>query len=216
MQYNKITSDSDINLVLEFCDNYKDSLDAVSKNMEVDDWENKPGTLLHAIYKEKRYDVPKSGYFIITSNDKPIIGMGYDPTEFDENVCAISRMYAPVGNENQLGKHSTHDVFYYLLNLAEKDGYAGFIMTFNEYNLFLLEKTDRFNRPEKHKNYAWTAVNNGDTWIHYHFREPGIRITPYKRVGPCNIRNTNQAVLYHLWDGKHEKNFLEKIGHLCV
>jgi hypothetical protein len=210
MTYKEIDSNSDIDLVKQFCLAQKRDNNFAIDNIDIEDWENKTHTLLYLIFIEKRFDTPNAKYFITEDLQA---GMGFYPADFDENICTVSRFYTNLQVKG-LGKDIGHHLFYYALEQAEELGYKGFIYTFNDYNELLREKIFRVNSPDNYKNYACMAEKKNDVWIKYHYREPNIRITPLTKFGPITYRNIKQWCLYHLWDETHEQALVEKIGHL--
>lgn len=212
MTYIKIDSNSDVELIKQFCLIQQTANNLANDNIDIEDWENKPHTLIHTIFIEKRFD--ENGLYLMSEDLQS--GVGYYPADFDENVCIVSRFYNNLSAKG-IGKDNAHNIFYYLLDKAEENGFHGFIETYNEYNQFLLEKVERYNRPDRHSNYAFMAENKNDgVWHKKHFREPGIRITPFTRFGPCIIKHTKQWCLYHLWNETYEQTLVEKIGRLGV
>jgi hypothetical protein len=60
----RIDSSYPIQAMLVFCEESRGDLRGGANNMDPDDWENKPGTLLYLLYKEKRFDGFGNGYII--------------------------------------------------------------------------------------------------------------------------------------------------------
>lgn len=212
MTYKVIDSNSDVDLVKQFCLAQKRNDNFATDNVDIEDWENKTHTLLYLIFKEKRFDTPGANYFI---REDLQAGVGISPCDFDNNVCVVTRFYVKPAVKG-IGKDIGHHLFYHALEQAEEFGYKGFVETFNEYNQLLMERNERYNRPNRHKNYAFMAKNENGVWIKHHYREPNIRITPFTRFGPITYRNTKQWGLFHLWDETYEQALLEKIGLLGV
>jgi len=212
MTYKAINSNTDVDFVKQFCLAQRTNDNFANHNINVDEWETKTHTLLYLTFIEKRFDNPNAKYFI---REDLQAGVGFAPFDYDTNVCAITRFYTNLQVKG-IGKDIGHHIFYHALEQAEELGYKGFVYTFNDYNELLRERTERYNRPERHKNYAFMAEKKNGVWIKYHYREPNIRITPLTKFGPITYKNTKQWCLYHLWDESYEQALVEKIGHLGV
>ena len=85
----------DIEKLINFCkDSVSDDMPG-SKNLEVDDWENKSHTLLHNLFIQHRFDKKnRAGYIIGEQDNKYIAGSGFYPLYTDPNICiAGTRTY---------------------------------------------------------------------------------------------------------------------------
>lgn len=195
-----LNDEIDDDKLFEFCkDGLNDSKMPASENMDVDNWENKPHTLLHTLFRQRRFDREnRAGYLVVDTGKKYIAGSGFYPLEEDPNVCLISvRTYIIKTERGHLLNG------YYLLpkqiELATNLNYKSVIITFNKYNLWLKDSIERANKnrskilgkriPESYK--GWNSLNH-----------------------TINIQYTKQWCLYKHIDNNYDRFFRNTMANI--
>lgn len=193
----KVDSNYPIETMLKFCEQSIDDTHPAAENMDPVDWENKPHTLLYKIYKEKMYDNPKSGYYILQQKEVPKFGLGFVPSAVDENIALGSTRFYVVPNvKNTMLWRATKATFI-LSNIMEEIGYKGYFYTFNEYNY-----TNGFM--DLVRDGADRAIKDG---VRRHMKK-----LPYSIM----YNYTEQYVIYHLYNDDYEQTFLNKMEQIKV
>lgn len=201
MIVHRIDSNYPIEKIIEFCNNSKNDPMPGAVNMTVEDWENKNYTLLYTLYKQKRYDDPKtSGYLGIEFNGKIVAAGGYYPLDDDPKVVILmSRMYTIPKARNQ----ALHGKFLFPKIMIEvsKLNYAVGLVSYNQYNKWMQTALIR-------------ASNGKGIFL-------GIK-TPDEYRGWTNIdqqliiKNTPQYCLFKLFDPNYLPIFLKTIDKIKV
>lgn len=175
--------------------------------MDPINWEIKSHTLLYLLYKEKRFDGPKAGYVVYVKNDNIVAGIGWYPSDWDDNIYVQCRAYTIPGNIKGLGMYNTYltnELTYFMEDTTMQQGYKGGCVSVEKYNKKIIDTAIRINDPKRYPEYQ--KIGNVE------YREPGIRMRERKYAGLYNIRNTEQHVMYFLFDPTYEKEFLRKIN----
>ena len=185
-------------------------------NMDPIDWENKPHTFLYLLYKEKRFDGPKSGYLLYYKQGEIVAGTGWYPSDWDDNMFVQTRAYVTPGHLKNLSTKNailTNDLMFYIEDCAIKQGYKGGIVSVEKYNKHIIDLGLKLNNPSRYPLYR---KEEKDGIILKEWREPCVRMREGFYAGLYNIRNTEQHVYYQLFDKGYKDQFLEKIRCLKV
>lgn len=207
----KVNSNYPIEQLIDFCKISEKDEKPAARNMTAEDWENNPSSLLYTIYKEKRFDGEYSGYLIQRIDNNIVFGMGYYPCDIDPTMIITgSRVYADPNflssTKNYWSLANMYGTMQHdISDFAFEEGFRGEYVSFNEYNLELCEFIYQINLPDNYKRYYKDENNK-------HWRKPGFRITPYKKIGPVTIKYTKQWVLYHIYeDHWYENTFVKNL-----
>jgi hypothetical protein len=203
----RVTSRYPIEKLLPLCEEAIHDDRPAAINMRAEDWENRPNTLLHCIYKQKRYD-DRAGYYIYRENGKIVAGHGYYPFDEDPNMYVQSRVYSVPSHIKALGRDkmtTSNQLGSLIADKALTEGYIGGIITLEEYNSELADKIVRITDPKRYPNYYYdTELINGRVCKPRHYKDCGLRTQPMKKYGTCIIKGTRQIVLYHLFDDSYK------------
>ena len=132
----RINSQYPIDDVIRFCDAAIDKKRPATINLETDGWENKPHTLLYALYIEKRYDGDRSGYLVYRENDNIVAGSGWSPCFIDPNMYCQSR-------SSVVKSMNFHKLSFAISDFAFYNQYKGGVLTFEPYNYrFMMHLVD--------------------------------------------------------------------------
>lgn len=198
--------------LLQFCNYSLEDTRPNAINMDPIDWENKNHTFLYCLYKEKRFDGPNSGYLVNIVNGEIVAGHGWYPSDWDNNIYVTSRLYTIPGYLKGLSVNNAsncNDLVWAVEDYAIQQGYKGGCFTFEKHNEYLADKSIRINNPKKYPDYRKVVVNG---IVKAEYRKPGIRMREQKKIGPFIIKNTEQFVMYHLFDETYEKELIRKIN----
>ena len=189
----------DIEKLINFCkDSSNDDLPG-SKNLEVDDWENKSHTLLYNLFISHRFAKEnRAGYIIAEQEEKYIAGSGFYPLSVDPNICiAGTRTYTIINRRGDF----IHGNFILpkQIELAKSYNYKTIIMTFNEYNLWLKEGIEKLGKREisaigrkvPKAYFGWTSLEY-----------------------PINIQYTKQWCLFKHLDQSYDTEFHKQMANL--
>ena len=198
--YNSITP-IDQDLINFSQESHQDDRPA-AQNMHYENWVNKPHTMLYKLYKEQLFDGDCSGYITIKDRTKIIAGSGFHPLFEDTNMIATCIRAYTLRGFNQVRQHGI--IQNCMQDIAKSHGMKGEVLTFNEYNLELMEKCYNINLPDNYSGYFQDSNGN-------HWRNSKYRITPWKKSGPYNINYTKQWMLYHMYDHEYESTFLKNM-----
>lgn len=208
----KIDSSYPIQPILEFCSKSLGDERPNAINMDPINWENKSNTLLYVLYKEKRFDGPKAGYLIYTENQQIVAGMGWYPSDWDANVFVQSRAYTIPGylkNVSVRNAPLTNDLTWFMEDATISQGYKAGCVTVEKYNKKIIDTSIKLNDKTRFPLYRKEVL---DGVVVREWREPCIRMRQQKYAGLYNIRNTEQHVMYYLYEPDYEKEFLRKIN----
>jgi hypothetical protein len=115
-----------------FCESSVNDKDPTAVNMAYHDWENKPETLMHQIYKQKVYD--EGGYFCWLKDDKIIGGMGCYPFELDKNVLVFPTRLYMLHNAPLVRKARIMQKLVPVGSNLARDNYRAIVWFVNAYN----------------------------------------------------------------------------------
>lgn len=206
-----IDSNTDKELVYEFCKTSEQETRGSASNYTVDNWEDDPATLMYKIYKEKIYDQEnRGGYAAIVDEDRILVGAGLCQWSEDPNSCILySRLYSRKEARGLPRARIIHLEFA-IYGLAKHYGYRGSISSFNEYNLKLRDVTYNTNNPANFPNY----YQEGDN----HYTGPnGRRIIPAKKFEhPVIVNYTKQWLLYYAIDPSYEAELERLLNRLAI
>jgi hypothetical protein len=200
----KIDSSYPLEELAEFCKNADlDSRDG-ARNMEYNDWENKPHTFLYLLYKEKRFDGALNGYVICKENEQIICGQGYYLSEIDNMICCGVRSYTIPGKNCGNTHGDIKDMIYHEVSAL---GAAGCFLSFNEYNY---ENVARYVKVNDPSNYLTSYIDDDGQW----WSRPGRKIHLHESYGPIRLKDTKQWIIYHLFRPSDKISILEQLKNL--
>lgn len=215
----RVTSKYPIEKLMPFCETAQQDERPAAINIKPDNWENSPNSLLHCIYKQKRYD-DRAGYYIYREDGEIVAGHGYYPFDEDSSIYVQSRLYTIPGHEKKLGRKQLTAVNMlgsHIADVALTQNYNGGIITLEEYNLKLANKIVSATNIDRYPNYYFeTEIVNGRVCKVRHYKEIGIRTQPMTKYGTCIIKDTKQIVLYHLFDDQYKNTLLKKLDTIRV
>lgn len=213
----RVTSRYPIEKLLPLCEEAIHDDRPAAINMRAEDWENRPNTLLHCIYKQKRYD-ERAGYYIYRENGKIVAGHGYYTFDEDPNMYVQSRVYSIPSHTKPIGKDkmtTSNQLGSLIADKALTEGYIGGIITLEEYNSELADKIVRITDPSRFPNYYYdTQLIHGRVCKPRHYKDYGLRTQPMKKYGTCIIKGTKQIVLYHLFDESYKDELFNKLDKI--
>jgi hypothetical protein len=103
----------------------------------------------------------------------------------------------------------------HIADVALTQGYLGGIITLETYNSALADKIVRITNPERYPNYYYdTDIINGKVCKVRHYKDIDLRTQPMKKYGICNIKQTKQIVLYHLFDDSYRDELFKKLDSI--
>jgi hypothetical protein len=125
--------------IYNFCKKSNSDDSPAAKNMSVEDWENNHASLLNTIYIQKRFDKSKkAGYWFVEEDNCYIAGSGCYPLDTDGNISILGvRTYTLIEYRSKLLHGNL--ILPKQQELSEQLEYKSLILTFNEYNLWLLK-----------------------------------------------------------------------------
>jgi len=212
----RVTSKYPIEKLMDFCEAAKHDERPAAINIRPDNWENNPNTLLYCLYKDKRYD-DRAGYYIYRENGVILSGHGYYPFDEDPNIYVQSRLYSIPSHKKSLSKNTTTSNMLgsHIADVALTQGYLGGIITLETYNSPLADKIVRITNPERYPNYYYdTDIINGRACKVRHYKQLDLRTQPMSKYGICNIKQTKQIVLYHLFDDSYRDELFKKLDNI--
>jgi hypothetical protein len=212
----RVTSKYPIEKLMDFCEAAKHDDRPAAINIRAENWENSPNTLLYCLYKDKRYD-DRAGYYIYRENGVILSGHGYYPFDEDPNIYVQSRLYSIPSHKKSLSKNTTTSNMLgsHIADVALTQGYLGGIITLETYNSALADKIVRITNPERYPNYYYdTDIINGIVCKVRHYKDLDLRTQPMKKYGICNIKQTKQIVLYHLFDDSYRDELFKKLDSI--
>lgn len=198
-----IDSNTDKDLLIDFCnDSYSETRDS-AVNYYVRDWENNPASLMYKIYVEKVYDSANRGAYIgMLMDDKIVCAAGINKYNVDDNVA----LYLTRGYTKQSYRGNTkilkHTMSYALLDKIVEYDYRAAMISFNEYNLKLRQSIYNINNLDNFPEHV--RIDNK-----YYKHVNGTEILPMKMYDhPITLNYTKQYLLYLMIDESYENNFL--------
>lgn len=135
--------DEHVRDIIEFCRTITANPNsAADKNMEVDDYQNKPHTLLYTLLVEKRFAENKGIFNLLYLDDRLISLSGAYKSDFDQRaVIGGVRTYTLPEIRNDF-YHSEH-ILPAQIDWARSQNAEVFCLTFNEYNTWLAKFVER-------------------------------------------------------------------------
>lgn len=207
-----IDSNTDKEMVHEFCKTSEKETRGSASNYAVDNWERDPATLMYKIYIEKIYDRENGGgYAAIVEQDRILVGAGVCQWSEDPNSCILySRLYSRKEARGLPHARIIHLEFA-IFDLAMELGYRGSISSFNEYNLKLRDVTYNTNNPANFPNYYQEGDNHHYTGLN------GRRIIPAKKFEyPVKVNYVKQWLLYYAIDPSYEADLEQLLNKLAI
>lgn len=201
----KIDSSYPIDKLIKFCKEAIDYKIPATVNLQYENWESKPHTLLYVFYIEKRFDGDESGYFIYKKQENIIAGCGHYPFDIDRNMYCQGRGFTV--------KRTTdfHKLSYAISDDCLSFGYKGGVSTFEPHNLDFAKKLVRVSEQKKGVHYK--KHRSGEKVIRHTYKKLGRRFIPFEMYdGRINYRNCEQYVTYHLFDEGYEKTFTKNLN----
>lgn len=188
--------------LINFCkDASTDNKMPASENMDVIDWEQKPNTLFHAMFTQKRFNREnRAGYLIIEENDQYIGGSGFYPLENDPNICLVSVRTYVIKTKRSRSLNGVH-ILPRQIELAKEMNYKSLILTFNKYNLWLMNLIERGG-----------GANNNFLGLHVPETYKGWKPLDWT----INIQYTKQWCLYKHLDNSYDSTFKKTMSNIRV
>jgi len=151
-------TDEQHNKLIALCEDAYYLKEPAYENYDVNDWQNKPHTLLNLLYHKQRFGV----FNIVSNDDKPIAMSG----AYIYNDVPIIGVRAFTHPDYRGGGHwcQARHIFPQQIKWAESLGYSRVWLTFNEYNHKLVNflkrmsegKASTFGGPrEIYQNLKW-------------------------------------------------------------
>lgn len=194
--------------IIDFCNSALDKKRPGTINLVTEDWENKPHTLLYALYKEKRYDGDRSGYLVCKEGGKIVAGFGWSPCFIDPQMYCLSRGFSLKSTLK----------FYRLLfaisDFAFYSQYKGGVMTFESHNYDFMNRLVKLQADHTVDPYYEKEIVCGRVFRHTYKKQKTrcLPLTPYENL--VNYRYCKQRIAYHLFDPDYEKHYLRRL-RLC-
>lgn len=90
-------------MLVRLCKTADDEDSTTARNLQTINWAERPETLLHCIYKEKRFDSPEGKLFVLSENGEIVSVGGIYRTEFCPQSIAVgaARTYTHPQRRNQ-------------------------------------------------------------------------------------------------------------------
>lgn len=201
MKLISINDELNFEKIYEFCKNAANDESPAAKNMSIDNWENNPASLLNILYIKKGFDKDKrAGYWFVEENNRYVAGSGFYPLDNNSDVSILgARTYTLVDYRSKLLHGNL--ILPEQKKMSETLGYKSLIMTFNEYNLWLLKCVEDLSSgkgkiigkriPEFYKN--WNTLD--------------FKIT---------VKYTTQWCLYKHIDESYHDSFMQSMADICT
>lgn len=192
-----ITPELDFDLI-NFCKQAElESSAPALDNVIYTEWENKPESLLHVLFKTDRFDAGKGNFYMLYNDDDyPIAVSGVYKSDFDPNV-AIGGVRTWKLSQNR----GHHIVAEYILPLqvawAKNNGCKVFALSFNDYNSKLMQILNRSGKYEKTRSSKFLFGKQRTLF----YQE--MQMLPFKVL----IKNTEQHILYKTLDSSYSVNW---------
>jgi hypothetical protein len=185
--------------LVTFCKDASTDDMPASKNLDINDWENKPHTLLYNLFISRRFDKEnRAGYIFAEQDNKYIAGAGFYPLTEDPNICiAGTRTYTIINKRGDF----IHGNFVLpkQIELAKTYDYKTIILTFNEYNLWLKEGIENLGK-RKISTIGRKIPDSYCGWLSLEY--------------PINIQYTKQWCLYKHLDQSYDTDFHKQMAYL--
>lgn len=198
-------SDAIILSVLGLCKAARGDDRPAAVNMEIDNWEDKPHTLLNHMYLQKTYDT--GGYGVYSWGRKAVAGSGYYKLEEGDDIyVTASRAYTVKGRHKNFN-YLQGELWHSQLDMIKEQQGNVSIVTFNEYNKHMAPQVVRINDPDN-----WnTSFQHEGLW----YRKIARRIQPLKLLPyAINYQYTKQWVAYAVHNPNYEMEFLDLMRSL--
>lgn len=216
----RVTSNYPIEKLMPLCAAARLDDRPAAINMRAMDWENRPNTFLHCLYKQKRYDGDRACYYIYREDGKIVAGHGYYQFDEDPDMYVQSRVYSIPSHVKKLNtKQTTSNMLgSFLADKAFTQGYLGGIISLEKYNEQLADKIVRITQPHRYPNYYFeTDILNDKVVIARHYKDSGLRTQPMKKYEhSCMIKNVEQIILYHLFDQDHKDELYKNLDKVKI
>ena len=189
---NEISNDIWLDLEL-FCQKAQiDTNKQAAINMAYDNWENKPNTLLYLLKFDERFKKNNGFLSLLYDNNQIIACSGISLANFDRNI-AIGGMRTWIHKEyraqNLIVKHIRPIHLAWCVARLLKV----YALTFNEYNLNLMQILNRAGKYSKYKNRQIFGSHNDEFYQNMTILDNTI-----------NLNNTKQYVMYHKFDKDYQ------------
>jgi hypothetical protein len=202
MKLVSINDDLNYDKIYKFCQLAASDESPVANNMSVIDWKNNPASLLHTIYIQNRFNrINKADYFFLEHEDQYVAGSGFYPLDYDNNISILGvRTYTLIDYRSKLLHGNL--ILPKQKEDSEKLHYKSLIMTFNEYNLWLLKCIEQLSSgrgkiisnkiPEFYKNWKKLEfkiqVKYTEQWCCYQHIDPDYNQNFFKIVNDIRVR----------------------------
>lgn len=153
-------SDSDIDSIINLLSSYDGGV-----NYEVDDWSNKPYTLLYVLLKTDRFNKSNGGLVLIYDGDELCAVSGYNISPFNQDVYILgSRTFIKKDYQHQLIM-SSYMIPTQISQVRNKAKMVVFLFDVeNKFNLYTVYKSGKLNQFLKNKlnhfNNLWQNLQD--------------------------------------------------------
>jgi hypothetical protein len=201
MKLISINEELNFEKIYNFCKCAANDDNPAADNMSVSDWENNSASLLNAIYKQKRFDKTNNAdYFFLEHNDHYIAGSGFNHLDCDANICILGvRTHTLISYRSQLLHGNL--ILPTQKEIAKQLGYKSLIMTFNEYNRWLIDCINHL------------SVNKGKILGH---RVPEFYKNWNTLDFKISVRHTDQLCCYQHIDTSYSETFFNSLNTIRV
>lgn len=159
--------------------------DPIFQNYDVNDWENKPHTLLYLLYKEKRFD--ECGYGVYIKDDEIIAGSGMYRSELHPDVFVFACRTLKDKDYKGYDKTTVREIWSEQVKILKEKKALGIIITYDinkEKRMFeLFEKDPKLLESSRLINNSIPDLQN-------------LKILDK----PITIKGTVQRVIYKFFD----------------
>lgn len=202
----KIDSTYPVDEIVDFCKAAIDNDVPATKNLEYQNWDVKTHTLLYALYKEKRFDGHKSGYFIYKKHGKIIATCGYYPFDLDDNLYCQARGFT-IKRTVDFHKLS----FIISDHCFDSRKYKGGAITFEPHNDIFANKLVNVQKKRTESPYYKKHIFNNRVYQHT-YKKQGTRCLPFEMYEhPVLYRNHKQTIVYHLFDENYKQELIQNL-----
>jgi hypothetical protein len=187
--------------IYNFCKNAESDDSPAASNMVVDRWETNPASLLNLIYIQKRFDRSnRADYFFLEHDNEYIAGSGFYQLDCDLNICILGvRTYTLSNYRSQLVHGNV--ILPMQKEIAETSGYKSLILTFNDYNLWLLKSIEKLSSGKG-------KIIGNQIPIFY----KGWSTLDFK----IYVKYTEQSCMYQHIDSSYESEFFKSVNSIRV
>jgi len=201
----RVNSHYPIEDMIEFCNAAIDIKKPATINLETDDWENNPHTLLYALYIERRYDGDRSGYLVCRENDKVVAGAGWSPCVIDPQMYVQSRSFV-------VNSMNFHRLSFAISDYAFYSQYKGGVLTFEPHNYEFMMRLVDLQAAHAFDPYYEKDRVCGRVFRHTYKKQKTRCLPLMLYPAPVNYRYCKQFLVAHFFDENYRETFVRKVA----